>query len=560
MKSLLSSRPLFARPLGLAATLATLGLLPAAEAVSLSGIVYEDTNRNAVHDAGEPGLPGLGVSDGTRIVRTDAAGRYTIEVGDDCTVFVLKPRGYAPPLSATGLPLFYHHHVPAGTRDTSYRFKGLAPTGPAPASLDFPLHRQEEPDTYHVLVTADPQPYDTTELQWHARTTVPELAAQHPAFALALGDLVGDNLQLHVPYTEANGVTGYPWYNVIGNHDTNYDAPDDHDADCSYRRVFGPASYAFAYGRAHFLILDNVEWLGKKLKPDGTLKRDNYRARLTPAQLQFVAAYLAAVPADDLVVVCTHIPMVHGLEAREPITPQFPQLLQLLSGHPHTLSLSGHMHYTYSAYFGAESGYHADGARHLHLSAPATSGNWYAGPLDQDGAPVSLQRDGTPRGYLWLDVSGHDYSIRYKALNRPADEQMRLYLPEVAEPATPLRLRVNFFVGNAAAQVACRLDGAAAWLPLTQEHGIDPGYVALRERVNTFAEAGGYRPMQEPVKTDHLWETTLPANLPVGMHRLEVRATDAYGHTFTQETTIRIVPSLKAWTDLDATGYRKRKP
>ncbi|MGO4913688.1 calcineurin-like phosphoesterase C-terminal domain-containing protein [Leeuwenhoekiella sp. W20_SRS_FM14] len=38
----------------------------------------------------------------------------------------------------------------------------------------------------------------------------------------------------------------------------------------------------------------------------------------------------------------------------------------------------------------------------------------------------------------------------------------------------------------------------------------------------------------------HLWRATLPTKLPVGTHKIEVRATDQYGKTHSGEASYRL--------------------
>ncbi|PSJ19622.1 Cna protein B-type domain containing protein, partial [Halomonas sp. ND22Bw] len=50
-------------------------------------------------------------------------------------------------------------HRPGGTpAGLGLRYPGLAPTGPLPESLDFPLQRVDEPVAFDVLLFTDPQP------------------------------------------------------------------------------------------------------------------------------------------------------------------------------------------------------------------------------------------------------------------------------------------------------------------------------------------------------------------------------------------------------------------
>ena len=72
---------------------------PARETTNATGFVYDDRNRNGKRDPGEPGLPNVLVSNQREVVRTDLMGRWTLPVRDDCIFFVIKPRGWMPPVS-----------------------------------------------------------------------------------------------------------------------------------------------------------------------------------------------------------------------------------------------------------------------------------------------------------------------------------------------------------------------------------------------------------------------------------------------------------------------------
>ena len=80
-----------------------------------SGVVYEDLNNNRRRDPGEPGLPGIRVSNGEAIVLTDETGKYTVPVDDDEIIFVIKPRDWVTPLNDDNLPQFHYIHKPAGS-------------------------------------------------------------------------------------------------------------------------------------------------------------------------------------------------------------------------------------------------------------------------------------------------------------------------------------------------------------------------------------------------------------------------------------------------------------
>ena len=96
-----------------------LGLLSTASAATVRGMVFDDRNGNGVRDAGEPGLAQVAVSNGTDVVLTDSGGRYELTAEDDTTLFVVKPRGWRPPLNAQNLPQFYHRLAPGAAPRTT---------------------------------------------------------------------------------------------------------------------------------------------------------------------------------------------------------------------------------------------------------------------------------------------------------------------------------------------------------------------------------------------------------------------------------------------------------
>ena len=77
-----------------------------------AGVVYEDLNGNRTRDAGEPGLAGVRVSDGNRLVTTDVAGAWRLPAEAGRTTFVIKPAGFDLPTDADGLPMFWRHLQP----------------------------------------------------------------------------------------------------------------------------------------------------------------------------------------------------------------------------------------------------------------------------------------------------------------------------------------------------------------------------------------------------------------------------------------------------------------
>jgi hypothetical protein len=495
-------------------------------------VVFSDWNGNGRRDPVERGLPGVAVSNGRDVVRTDWRGRYQLPIADDTTLFVVKPRGWSPPTDENGLPRFHYAHKPQGS-PAELRFAGVGPTGPLPGSVDFPLRRRREPDAFRAVILGDPQPYDRAELDFLARDVVQELIGTDASFGLSLGDLVGDDLSLFEPLNRVVGAIGIPWYNVHGNHDMNLDAASDVHADETWERVYGPATYAFQVGRVHFVVLDDVIYAGAA--PDGS--RGRYAGGLTDPQLDFLRGYLEGVPRGELVVLAMHIPLV-GPPPHQ--VPQRRELSEILSGHPHTFSISGHTHLQAHHFLDAEAGWHG-GSPHHHLNAATASGSWWRGEPDEAGIPHATMRCGAPNGYTVVSFDGNRYSVRFKAARRPAAHQMRVQAPArvSAADAPDTEIFVNVFAGSARSRVEMRLGEGGAWIRLDRVEARDPGYEALYRREAAARPPDGYG-LPSPVLSPHLWVGRLPAGLAPGDRVLEVRTLDFFGQEYRTRRPLRV--------------------
>lgn len=496
------------------------------------GRVFLDTNAGG-HAAGRRGMAGVLVSNGKDIAVTSADGSYELPVEAGAVVFVIKPRGYSPPLNTDNLPQFYYIHEPEGTPDGAFNYKGIEPTGALPGQIDFTLQEHPEGDELEVLVTADPQSYNLDHLKWYGEEALREFGQLDVACGIALGDIVGDHLDLLPHYCRVNASAGIPWHCVIGNHDLNFMAKEDRHAEATFKRLFGPTTYAFQRGPVHFILMNNVYWEGYKgERADGWPRRGQYHAKLRPAQLEFVRNYLQHVPKEERIVVCTHIPLVNlpsWGEAHH--TPETKELMEILSSHPHTMSLSGHNHVNYNLYLGEEQGYRpSEGTKHHHMNLTATCGSWYRGPYDAAGIPVATSSDGSPKGYAVIRFKGgNDYHVRFKGIGLPENYQMRVTVPKVVqrESARHTEVHVNVFNAGEQTRVRMRVNGGD-WREMERRLSVDPAYAELVERNARNIEAGA-GPLSAPTATDHNWKLPLAASLTNGWHKLDVEATNDYG-------------------------------
>lgn len=533
----------------------------------VTGLVYEDRGGKGRRGPDDPGLPDVLVSNGREVVRTGPDGRYTLPVGDEAVIFVIKPTGFALPLGSDGLPRFSYLHQPAGTPpDLALRYPGIAPTGPLPASVDFGLVRSPESGDFDVVLFTDPQPESHAELTFVRETAIArvlgmkdtpgqgasgKIAPGRIAFGMTTGDVLFDDLSLYPRQNRLVAQMGLPWFHIGGNHDLNFEAPDARYARETFKRSFGAPYYALEHGGVLFLMLDNVHYLGAATATAG--RGGRYEGRFGERQLAFVENLLKQIPTDRLVVVAMHIPLASDLGPDDPgiSTADRAQLLRLLAGRP-SFSVSGHTHTTEHHYLGADGrpgiqqGAAGDDAHHHHVLT-AVSGSWWSGPPDRRGIATADSRDGTPHGFHVLSIAGgRHYTTRYVPASDDAGRQMRIVLesqfhaddlarlPDTrlyellgatipAESAGGTDVVVNLFDGGPRSRVSFRI-GDGPLVPMTRTRRPDPFVAALYAR-NTATRKSWVK--AEPCS--HLWVARLPRDLRPGTHRLTVEATDEYG-------------------------------
>ncbi|MGP0061007.1 MAG: calcineurin-like phosphoesterase C-terminal domain-containing protein [Beijerinckiaceae bacterium] len=523
---------------------------------NVTGFVFEDTAGTGTRRADARGIPGVLVSNGREVAKTDAEGRYTLPLEDESIIFAIKPTGFAVPVDPkTMLPRFYYVYQPKGSpADIDFRYQGIAPTGPLPASVDFPLRRQQEPHKFDVVLFTDPQPESEVEIDFIRDDVVNGVIGTKAAFGITTGDIMFDDLSMYPRYLRIIAQIGLPWYNIGGNHDLNYEAPNAKYSRETFKRFFGPAYYAFEYGNALFLMLDNVEYLGA----DATRPRmaGKFQGRIGERQLAFIANVLKETPQDRLVLVMMHIPLKTYLDpkAANLNTIDKAELLKLLGERPQA-SFCGHTHTTEHHYLDAEDGNPNPEPHHHHVMT-AVSGSWWSGPFDHRGIAVADSRDGSPNGFHILSVDGNSYTTRFQAANEPNDRQMRITLdwahhhekevdrdfrmsrllgsPIDRENIYATNLVVNFFDGGPKSAVTYQIGDRA------------PVKMARTLRTDPFVEEEFARneatkkPWVKAEPSSHVWMARLPADLDAGTHRIRVNVADEYGRAYQDHLVVEV--------------------
>jgi hypothetical protein len=439
------------------------------------------------------------------------------------------------------------------------RFPGIAPTGNLPASVDFTLIKQDEPDDFRVVLWGDPQVRDVKEIDYVARDVANDLVGIKAAFGMSLGDNVFNTLSLFRPLQDVAASIGIPWHSVIGNHDLNLDAPDESLSSETFKIFYGPTYYSFDYGQAHFVAMDNVQWMGA-----GTPARNgNYTGGFGEQQLTWLKNDLAGVPKDKLVVLFMHIPVMATPIPLKPTPPapvepgKLPRFVQeeldtffkLLEDRPHTLSVSGHTHINCHAFLEKADGWNGR-VPHHHFNCGTVSGSWWCGSPDEVGIPHTTMRDGVPNGYAFLNVKKNDYTIDWRSARKSPDYQMAIIVPPQIKvtDAEKTLLKVNVFNGSPKTKVETRI-GNGPWTTMQRTTMNDPGYLALMEIEKSIPAMAkdapkGTKPpwlgLPDIEETPHIWQAALPT-LPTGPHWIHVRATDHWNRIFEDKRLIQIV-------------------
>ena len=532
---------------------------PLSLAQTATGRVFIDENRNGLLDEGEVGLANVRVSNGASVVRTDATGRYRLAADEQTIIFITKPSNYAIPVNQHMLPQFYYIHQPNGS-PAGMRYKGIEPTGPLPAEINFPLIKRPEKKKFEALLFADTQPQTTRELDYIRDDVVAELVGSDAAFGMTMGDIMFDDLSMLPRYNAIISKIGIPWYNVPGNHEINFESPNDRYSLETFKKFYGPPYFAFEYADALFVVLDNIDYKGGgEADPADVRGNGGYEARISRSQLQWLAEELKHVEQERLVFIATHAPL--GSENGSYATDNREKLFRLLAGRPNLYSVAGHTHTTDHVYFDKDDGFAGPGKFHHHVLA-TVSGAWWSGPFDERGIAVSDQRDGTPNGYHILEVDSTDVAVRFKGAGKPADYQMRIVFDVAHHQLNVNGIRdfkagelldgrisqdhlnaaaiiVNLFDGGPNSKVRYRIEDGE-YRPLKRVLRKDPymleQYARHRSSKKTWVEA---------TLSTHMFEADLDANLPPGVHAITVQAEDEFGRLHHGHTVLEIVPGFE---------------
>ena len=366
----------------------------------------------------EGGIKGVVVSDGVEVAVTDEDGIYQLKSDKKWGyVFISIPSGYEVPSEGV-LPQF---------------FQRLKTNAGVAERQDFTLTKVSGQDTYKVLMLGDMHLANrTADLSQFGdfTTDLNNYRSAHQGekmYAIALGDMTWDlywySNNFAIPEylnTINKQVKDLQIFHTIGNHDYDYKAVNDFDAESKYINYIAPVYYSFNIGKIHYVVLDDIDCDSY----DGTTSR-NYEKRISPEQLSWLAKDLSYIDKSTPLVVVMHAQLFYpsesdGFKVDHDVT-NTAQFLNLLKGYKVNI-VTGHTHMNFNVT--PESPVTQGQEIYEHNTGAICASWWWSGYLTP-GVHVSL--DGTPGGYAVWDVSGTNIQWIYKATGASEDYQFRSY-------------------------------------------------------------------------------------------------------------------------------------
>jgi hypothetical protein len=453
--------------------------------------------KGRVHSNGT-GIAGVAITDGLNIVVTDKNGRYELLSNRAAEfVYISIPSGYTFP-NEKGIARFY---MPVTAKEGVFK-------------NDFNLEKLEVDDTKHYFVVwADTQMISESDAQLLKSESAPDLRDLVQSYGksalfhgIGCGDLVWDRFELFDDYKEAIGIAGIPFFNVIGNHDMDLDARTDDYSSKTFKKQFGPTYYSFNRGGIHYVVLDDVFFIGEAKK---------YIGYLPETQLQWLEQDLALVKPGTTVVVSLHIPTNTGAARRgkkeesiSGVVSNRKQLYKILQ--PYKVHImSGHTHYN-------ENWEEGNIMEHNHGTV---CGAWWTGPVCGDG---------TPNGYGVYEADGNEIKWYYKSTRHPREHQLRIYGKGKSKD-NPEEIIANVWNWDSKWKIEWFEDGTSKGL-MEQRVSVDPWAVELYGG----AELPQKHKFVEPALADHLFF----AKPSMNAKEILVRATDRFGKVYEERLVV----------------------
>lgn len=472
------------------------------------------------------GLPveGVVVSDGLLTTLTDESGYYALEsdLSKRRFVQVTIPAAYEIPVK-NGIPQFWRR----------------IPEGATEFEADFTLQaRRKAASRYTVLMTADPQirsrsarydnfAFHSIDMYEDMCRDLRETAASitdRPVYGISLGDLVHNDMSLYPTYCAGIADFDFPVFSVIGNHDHVQNAATDREAVKKFEEYLGPTCYSVELGELHFIFLDNIVMKNNTLDPNNV---GAYSDGLSDEAYSWLCNDLKYVDKDRTVMLCAHSSMFRKPDSEPADRDRHgPDYASRLAQYRCVHSWAGHSHINFNYAYSAEEPAPKFSNVESHILARSTGALW----LNE-----SMSSDGTPRGYMVVEVDGEAVSWYYKPYSYENDvpsgldrsHQIRVYAPGVWY--SDGYVYANVWNHDARWGAVRYTDSGKSDAEMKRVTVYDGAFVRMANYYNSVQTTATF----EPFRTSHMFRI-LPT---AGAAQTTVETTDRFGEHYTATVT-----------------------
>jgi hypothetical protein len=439
------------------------------------------------------GIAGVAVSDGRMVAQTNSSGEFELISGTDRDfVFVSTPAGYEIQKQANGSASFFQR-IDKSKNELNVSFD-LKKTG-------------NSDENHHFLLLSDTQIQDAYDADQLLTVSAPDVQKTIASlndpniFGIGCGDLVYDRLELFKEYNQSIQMYGIPFFQVVGNHDMDFGGRSDSTTTGTFKGHFGPTYYSWNRGEVHYVVLDDVFYLGTGSK---------YIGHIPEEQLAWLEQDLKLVEKGKTVVISLHIPSYTGAVTRYPdrdtlggTVSNREHLYRMLEGYNAHL-MSGHTHFNDNMING-----HV--FEHCHGTV---CGAWWSGPICYDG---------TPNGYAIYEAKGSELRWQYKGTGLDIKEQFRVYQTGYHKDF-PDMMSINCWNYDPAWEISWYENGIKKGMP-EKKVALDPWSVELHSGPSLPTR----RSWVEPQLNDHMFFFK-----PESKDNLVVEAKDRFGNVYSK--------------------------
>ena len=366
---------------------------------------------------GEP-VAGAVISDGEFCVETDANGYYAIKSNLSSARFVTisTPADYK---------LQFRKSVPQNFLRIPRHAKAV--------EANFVLEKREKStEKYSVVMIGDPQikGYNVDSAAYKLRNVIyPDIVAlgekkaanEDDFFAINLGDLVFNDMAKLYDYVDVISDSNVPMFHAIGNHD--HDQTTFRETKLGlmhFEEYLTPSYYSFNVGKIHYIIVNDISFSRKVAK-------EKYRLGLEYWHYKWLERDLEFVPKDHTIVICGHAQLFRtfggkGKDVDSKKHLSYARYSKLLSQYARVYSWSGHYHYNFGYDYSASTNEAHEPLKNItSICVARTCGGLHC---NRD-----LNNDGTPNGYMVMEVDGDNVEWYYKSIGHDRDYQIHVYAP-----------------------------------------------------------------------------------------------------------------------------------